>query len=141
MSTSIRIQTKSNAGQHPAKDQELHGSREQQQEKRFYASSDPTYYNPLLRTVTLRVTSKCTSLSIRCRVSRPGRRKRNTEIQDKAKTIAKFPINPSSNRAADELNQLRRVRQKEEEEDELMKNVSSQTEKQERNGTFFNWEN
>lgn len=73
-------------------------------QKRFYFNSDSTY-NPLLRTVTLRVTSTCTSLSIVSCIpaaSLPDapvpacRRKRNNEVDQSAdEDEPQFPINPT----------------------------------------------
>lgn len=73
-------------------------------QKRFYVNSDSTY-NPLLRTVTLRVTSTCTSLSlVSCipAASLPAapvpacRRKRNNEVDQSAdEDETQFPINPT----------------------------------------------
>ncbi|KZS17522.1 Uncharacterized protein APZ42_016412 [Daphnia magna] len=131
-------------------------------QKRFYVNSDSTY-NPLLRTVTLRVTSTCTSLSlVSCipAASLPDapvpacRRKRNNEVDQSAdEDEPQFPINPTVVESVTPTAQplpavpndsiqtpsIEMISSKE--EDVNTDQFVAQLEKQERKAKFLHWKN
>ncbi|KAI9558845.1 hypothetical protein GHT06_015634 [Daphnia sinensis] len=133
-----------------------------QAQNRFYVNSDSTY-NPLLRTVTLRVTSTCTSLSlVSCipAASLPAapvpacRRKRNNEIdQSTGEEETQFPINPTQVESvtptvqplpavpndAIQTPSIEMISSKEEEVNSDQ--FAAQLEKQERKAKFLHWKN